>query len=134
MKLKSNIIKCVTIASLPFFITGCVTKAVPTHIRLAELSAVSTVKIKNLEYEKAETSNLVKGENCKQIYGLVFPYIEDGMLERAITDAISNGNRRGINGDVLINTKISLASLYRNYDARYKCVFVEGNLVKVKRH
>jgi hypothetical protein len=64
---------------------------------------------------------------------------KDNLLQRAMDNAIRNGQKLGIDGDLLVNTLIERKTEYKETGddffkvrERHECVFVEGDLVTIK--
>ncbi len=105
-------------------LTGC-------SQRMGEFTVASTQNVSNLKTTEPTPSSHVEGESC--IYFITFiPFgnFQD-RIQEAMDDAIMNGKKKGINGDVLLNTRI----YHRHWWALLygqDCWIVEGDLVKVK--
>ena len=103
-------------------ISGCAT-------RLGQFTVASTHNVGNLDYSTG-TKQRTEGETC--IHKLLFlPFgHSDDRLQRAVDDAIRNGQENGSDGDLLVNVRIDQSNwtmLLYGQD----CVTVEGDLVKV---
>lgn len=63
---------------------------------------------------------------------------KDNLLQRAMDDAIRNGQAQGIDGDLLVNARIERKTEYQEsgeifvVKKRFECVVVEGDLVKIE--
>ncbi|KIP67409.1 hypothetical protein SN13_20065 [Vibrio alginolyticus] len=63
---------------------------------------------------------------------------KDNLLQRAMDDAIRNGQAQGIDGDLLVNARIERKTEYQKsgqifvLKKRLECVVVEGDLVKIE--
>lgn len=113
-----------TIAAL-LVTTGCTT-------RLGQFTAASTMNVRNLDYSIEEQSMAkTKGKSCLT-YFLFFPIGDlNDRFEIALDNAIENGRSRGLDGDLLVNTRINhqaWTALLFGQD----CIKVEGDLVSVK--
>ena len=124
-------------------IAGCVQFPPDTNERLGQFTAASSFNVRNLEYEKsANTVSYTTGKACYQVNLITLAYIsgpKDDLLQRAMDDAIRNGQKTGIDGDLLVNTRIERNTEYKEKGEffktkeRYECVVVEGDLVKIKK-
>jgi len=108
-----------------FLMTGCAQ-------RLGEFTMSSTQNVKNLETTEVTADNHVKGESCIHSV-LLIPFGNfQNRIQEAEDNAIMNGRKKGLDGDLLLNTRIYSKSwtfvLYGQ-----NCVIVEGDLVKVKK-
>jgi len=108
-----------------FLMTGCAQ-------RLGEFTVTSTQNVANLKTTPATPNNHVRGESCIH-YVLFLPFGNfQNRIQEATDNAIMNGRKAGIDGDLLLNTRIYV----RNWSALVygqNCVIVEGDLVKVKK-
>lgn len=133
------------ILSIPVFsiVVGCVQMPPDTQERLGQFTAASTFNVRNLEYEKSKnTVSYTTGKSCYQVNMISLAYIsgpKDNLLQRAMDNAIRNGQKLGIDGDLLVNTRIERKTEYKETGdgffkvrERHECVFVEGDLVKIK--
>ena len=104
------------------FISGCAT-------RLGQFTVASTYNVADLEYSTA-TKQRTEGETCIHIL-LFLPFgHSDDRLQRAVDDAIRNGQENGSDGDLLVNVRID-QSVWTMLLYGQDCVKVEGDLVKV---
>jgi len=137
---KLNKVLCISIVTL---MTGCTALPADTQVRLGQFTAVSSFNVRNLEYEKSDdTVSYTTGKSCYQVNVVTLEYIsgpKDDLLQRAMDSAIREGQKSGIDGDLLVNARIERKTEYkRNTSAfiptqeRYECIFVEGDLVKIK--
>ena len=137
-----NLVKILSV-SVVATMTGCVILPPDTQERLGQFTAVSSFNVRNLEYEKDNnTVYYTTGKSCYQVNIASLSYIsgpKDDLLQRAMDDAIRAGQKSGIDGDLLVNARIERKTEYKEYRAgffpvkrRYECVFVEGDLVKIK--
>jgi len=105
-------------------LTGC-------SNRLGNMTMVSTNNIDGLN-AKVTTKNRVVGESC--IHNLLFiPWGDfQNRLQIATDNAIDNGRKAGLAGDVLVNAKIDVSAwtviLYGE-----NCLKVEGDLVPLSK-
>ena len=109
------------------FVAGC---AQSPDYRLGRFTAISTFNVVDLTYEKSLAAGVV-GEDC---------YEEgrkpnDARVERAIDDAIRNGQAREIEGSLLINVRIDQVRKYKpgflGLPMPNNCIVVKGDLVRV---
>jgi len=122
-------------------LSGCASLPPDTNERLGQFTAASSYNIRNLEYEKSEgTASHVEGKTCYKVNLYTLDYMEgpkDNLLQRAMDDAIRNGQNNGLEGDLLVNARIERKTEYKTtgdffkVKERYECVFVEGDLVKI---
>ncbi len=135
-----NITKNALLISL-LSLTGCVQLPPDTDERLGQFTAASSFNVRNLIYKKSDnTSSYTKGKSCYQVNLQTLAYIsgpKDNLLQRAMDDAIRNGQSQGIDGDLLVNARIERKTEYKASESifipkeRYECVVVEGDLVKL---
>lgn len=112
------------------FLVGC---AVQTpEYRLGQFTAASSFNVRNLDYDS--TSDIrVEGEDCHQ----VGKEPNDSRLQRAMDQAIQNGQDQGIAGDLLVNVRIDQVQKNKpgnffGLPAAHNCIVVEGELVKLR--
>ena len=129
---------------LGYFLYGCAQIPPDTDERLGQFTAASSFNVRNLNYEKDEnTVSFTKGKVCYKVHLHNLMYIEgprDNLLQRAMDDAIRNGQKNGIDGDLLVNVRIERKTEYKEKGGigifkikeRYECTIVEGDLVKIK--
>jgi hypothetical protein len=137
-----NLKNTIIIIPLISVLAGCVQFPPDTNVRLGQFTAASTFNVRHLEYEKEKnTVTYSKGKVCYQVNLINLAYIsgpQDNLLQRAMDDAIRNGQKAGIDGDLLINARIERKTEYKEKGEyfktkeRYECVVVEGDLVKIK--
>lgn len=122
-------------------LTGCSSYPPDTYERLGQFTVASTFNVRNLAYDKAGTSSYqTKGKSCFQVDRETLEFIsgpQDDLLQRAMDDAIRNGQAKGIDGDILVNTRINRITEHEESesifgsDKRFECVSIEGDLVKI---
>ena len=99
--------------------------------RLGNMTVVSTNNIDGLSADiKAEQRT--KGESCMHTF-LIIPWGDfQNRLQIATDNAIDNGRKAGLSGDVLVNAKISTthwtAIVYEQ-----NCLIVEGDLIPLAK-
>jgi hypothetical protein len=100
--------------------------------RLGHFTALSTQNVRNLDYRISDHTKVrVKGDSC--IHTVFFIPIghKDDRLQRAVDDAIHNGQDDGIDGDLLVNVRMDISAwsllLYGQ-----NCVKVSGDLVRIE--
>lgn len=101
--------------------------------RLGQFTAASSHNVRNLNYSIEDgTKVLVKGSSCySTVFGFSFGEFDD-RIQRAMDAAIANGQKKGLDGDLLVNVRI--AETKRNLIFFGKnCMVVQGNLVKVDK-
>jgi hypothetical protein len=117
-----------------FALVGCA--SIPTGVnRMGQFTVASSYNVRNLEYSKAsETAIRVEGKNCYQIDKEEPP---DARIQRAMDEAISYGQRQGIDGDMLVNVRIDhevyierSLLIFKKY---FSCITVSGDLVKIEK-
>ena len=138
-----NYKKIIVVPSLLSILAGCVQMPPDTDERLGQFTAASSFNVRNLQYEKeANTVSYTTGKACYQVNPLTLVYIsgpKDNMLQRAMDDAIRNGQEKGVGGDLLVNARIERKTEHKEVgdffktQERYECVVVGGDLVKIKR-
>ena len=127
------------------FLPACTQLPADTYVSLGQFSVISSFNINNLLYEKIQnTDNYTKGETCYQVNLQDLAYLsgpKDNLVQRAVDEAIRNGQQAGITGDILVNVRIEQKTAYKEKGVffktkeRYECVSVEGDLVKlINRH
>ncbi len=136
-------IKNISLALLGMVILGgCVQLPPDTDERLGQFTAASSFNVRNLEYKKSNnTASHTRGKSCYQVNIATLAYIsgpKDDLLQRAMDDAIRNGQAQGIDGDLLVNARIERKTEYKEkgeffvVKERFECVVVEGDLVKLE--
>ncbi|EGQ7810957.1 hypothetical protein I6Y99_005027 [Vibrio parahaemolyticus] len=136
-------IKNVSLAILGLItLGGCAQMPPDTDERLGQFTAASSFNVRNLEYQKSNnTSSYTKGKSCYEVNLYTLAYIsgpKDNLLQRAMDDAIRNGQAQGIDGDLLVNARIERKTEYQEsgqifvLKKRLECVVVEGDLVKIE--
>ncbi|EKQ5902655.1 hypothetical protein ACEWBT_24240 [Vibrio parahaemolyticus] len=123
-------------------LNGCVRMPPDTDERLGQFTAASSFNVRNLDYEESNnTSSYTKGKSCYQVNLNTLAYIsgpKDNLLQRAMDDAIRNGQNQGIDGDLLVNARIERKTEYQEsgeifvLKKRFECVVVQGDLVKIE--
>lgn len=109
---------------------GC---AVQTpEYRLGQFTAASSFNVRNLNYDSTSATR-VKGEDCHQ----VGQQPNDSRLQRAMDQAIQNGQDEGITGDLLVNVRIDQVQKrkpgnFLGFPAQHNCIVVEGELVALQ--
>jgi len=124
-------------------LSGCVQFPPDTNERLGQFTAASSFNVRNLEYEKGtNTVSYTTGKACYKVNRVSLAYIsgpKDNLMQRAMDEAIRNGQKAGIDGDLLVNTRIERNTEYKEegdffkIKERYECLVVEGDLVKIKK-
>ena len=101
-------------------LSGCST-------RLGNMTVVSTNNVDGLS-ANVKTKQRVKGESCNHAF-LIIPWGDfQNRLQIATDNAIDNGHKAGINGDVLVNAKIGVTS-WSILIYGQNCLTVEGDLI-----
>ena len=129
-----------TISITSLILSGCVSHP-DVNERLGQFTAASSFDIRNLNYEKSQkTATFVEGKTCYKVNPHTLQYEEgpkDNLIQRAMDEAIRNGQKAGIDGDLLVNARIERKTEHRAganifLKDRFECVFVSGDLVKIK--
>jgi len=107
-----------------FLMTGC-------SQRMGEFTVASTQNVSNLKTTETTPNTHVEGKSC--IHYITFIPVGNfqNRIQEAMDNAIMNGKKKGINGDVLLNTRIYHRSWWAILYGQ-DCWIVEGDLVKVK--
>ncbi|MBQ0719574.1 MAG: hypothetical protein KBT88_04700 [Gammaproteobacteria bacterium] len=81
----------------------------------------------------------MEGKSCYKVNPYSLIYMEgprDNMIQRAMDEAIRNGQKNGVDGDLLVNARIEKKTEHRKVSIflteRYECIFVSGDLVRIK--
>ena len=115
----------VILLTLLFGLTGC------SH-RLGDFSVASSKNVPNMQYT-ADSSTKIEGESCTKII-IFFPIGEgDARIQRAMDNAIENGHKKGLKGNLLVNARIDSSFWYIPYVYGEDCVSVKGDLVEVNK-
>ncbi len=99
---------------------------------LGQFTALSSFDIRNLKYSKENNTKVrTVGEACaRRIFGLPISQ-QDDLLQRATNNAIKNGQDQGVDGDLLVNVRISKSSINFLFYSSF-CYEIEADLVKVE--
>lgn len=133
-----------------FALSGCAVPLPPdTNERLGQFTAASSFNVRNLNYEKVTgTATHIKGKSCYEVDLRTLAYVEgpkDDLVQRAMDGAIRSGQDSGLDGDLLVNVRIERGTEYFdkkvpflfghiNQKTRNECVYVDGDLVKIKTY
>ena len=121
--MKRLILSTIAIGMLIGF-SGCST-------RLGNMTVVSTNNVDGLSTD-VKTEQRVKGESCNHAF-LIIPWGDfQNRLQIATDNAIDNGHKAGLNGDVLVNAKINVTSWTALVYAQ-NCLTVEGDLIPLAK-
>lgn len=129
-----------TTSLITLAISGCVSHP-DVNERLGQFTAASSFDIRNLDYEKSQnTATFVEGKACYKVNPQTLIYEsgpKDNLIQRAMDEAIREGQKNGIDGDLLVNARIERKTEHRQGDNvflkdRYECIFVSGDLVRIK--
>lgn len=123
-------IKGITAVTLCTVLMGCTTQT--PEYRLGQFTAASSFNVRNLNYDST-TATRVRGEDCFQ----VGQQPNDSRLQRAMDQAIQNGQDKGITGDLLVNVRIDQVRKNKpgnffGLPAPHNCIEVEGELVTLR--
>ena len=101
--------------------TGCST-------RLGNMTVVSTNNVGGLN-AKVSDKQRAEGESCIHT-ALIFPFGDfQNRLQIATDNAIDNGHKAGLQGDVLVNAKIDVSAWYIPLIYGQNCMQVKGDLI-----
>jgi len=104
--------------------SGCTT-------RLGNMTVVSTNNVDGLA-ANVKSEHRVKGESCNHAF-LIIPWGDfQNRLQIATDNAIDNGHKAGVKGDVLVNAKINVTSWTAILYAE-NCLTVEGDLIPLSK-
>jgi hypothetical protein len=120
-------IKLLAVILAVLSVTACST-------RMGQFTAASTMNVRNLEYNIDNNSMArTEGESCIHTV-IIFPVGSvDDRIQRAMDDAIQNGRKNGLDGDLLVNARINLEHWYFPLVYGQNCITVEGDLVSVAK-
>jgi hypothetical protein len=111
-------------------VLGCAGPQVPES-RLGQFTAASSFNVRNLDYDLT-TSVRVEGEDCHK----VGQEPNDSRLQRAMDQAIRNGQAKGVSGDLLVNVRIDQVKKNKpgfiGIPQAYDCLVVAGDLVSLR--
>ena len=99
---------------------------------MGQFTVASTHNVRNLRYSMASNTKVrTEGETCiRSFLGIEWGDTDD-RLQRAMDDAIREGQDQGIDGDILANVRIQSESfsliIYGS-----NCMTVSGDLVKIE--
>jgi hypothetical protein len=105
--------------------SGCATS-------LGQFTVISSNNVRHLNYSiEDKTKVRTEGSACsRNLFGFIPISQQDDLLQRAIDNAISNGQDKGIDGDLLVNGRITYEPttlvIYNDL-----CYSVKGDLVKI---
>ena len=94
---------------------------------------MSTHNVRNLDYSvESNSKQHVVGDTCIH-HILLIPLwgAREDRLNRAIDDAIANGHKTGLDGDLLVNVRVD-TTLWTTIVYGQNCWVVEGDLVKIR--
>lgn len=123
-----KLVKGIAVLASLMVLAGCTTTA-----RMGQFTAASTMNVRNLNYSiEDQTASKTTGDSCiKYILGFPIGHSDD-RIQRAMDDAIKNGRTKGLDGDLLVNTRIDMSLFHIPFYAK-NCVNVEGDLVSIKK-
>ncbi|MDO3722239.1 hypothetical protein QVZ43_10940 [Marinobacter sp. chi1] len=117
------------VAFVSFFLVGC---AQTPEYRLGQFTAASSYNVRNLEYDSG-TAVRVVGEDCHKVGAMP----NNSRLQRAMDDAIKNGQDDGVKGDLLVNVRIDQVQKnkpgFLGLPSPHNCIEVEGELVTLRQ-
>lgn len=119
-----KLIKTFTLIALMLLISACST-------RMGDFTALSSMNVRNLDYAaKDNTIARTEGDTCIHSIFLIPVGHFDDRLRRALDDAILNGRKRGLDGDLLVNARVN-QTIWTTFIYGQDCVSVEGDLVSI---
>ncbi|WP_457743731.1 hypothetical protein [Sulfurimonas sp.] len=99
--------------------------------RLGNMTVVSTNNVDGLSAD-VKTEQRVKGESCSHNF-LIIPWGDfQNRLQIATDNAIDNGHKAGLKGDVLVNAKIGITA-WNTIIYGQNCMTVEGDLIPLAK-
>ena len=121
--MKRLILSTIALGMLVGF-SGCTT-------RLGNMTVVSTNNVDGLSAD-VKTAQRVKGESCNRAF-LIIPWGDfQNRLQIATDNAIDNGHKAGISGDVIVNAKIGVTA-WTAIVYGQNCLTVEGDLIPLAK-
>ena len=127
MSISRLIVNATVGVSLTLGLTGC-------SQSLGQFTVASSNNVRNLNYSiENKTKASAKGEACaRNILWFIPLNQQDDLLQRAMDNAISNGQQNGVDGDMLANVRIIYDTtgliIYNDI-----CYTVKGDLVKIDK-
>lgn len=108
-------------------VSGCTT-------RLGDFTVASSQNVRNLEYGlSGKGKTTVSGESCIHTV-VIFPIGSfNARIQRAMDDAIKNGQAAGIDGDILVNARIDNSAWVIPLIYGQNCITVSGDLVTLEK-
>lgn len=116
--------------------SGCAVKQKHPSYRLGQFTVASSHNVRNLNYSiGANTKTSVVGEDCYNLEENEKP--NDARLQRAMDNAIADGQNKGIDGDLLVNVRIDEVvkdkpTGFLGFGERHNCMVVTGDLVAIE--
>ena len=121
--MKRLILSTIALGMLVGF-SGCTT-------RLGNMTVVSTNNVDGLSAD-VKTAQRVKGESCNRSF-LIIPWGDfQNRLQIATDNAIDNGHKAGLSGDVIVNAKIGVTA-WTALIYSQNCLTVEGDLIPLSK-
>ncbi|WP_372972626.1 hypothetical protein [Marinobacter sp.] len=122
--------KGIIAVAMSSLLVGCAAQT--PEYRLGQFTAASSFNVRNLDYDSTSATR-VQGEDCHQ----VGQPPNDSRLQRAMDDAIQNGQDQGVTGDLLVNVRIDQVQKNKpgsffGLPAAHNCIEVEGELVTLR--
>jgi hypothetical protein len=126
VKLSKILLTGAITSTLVLGLTGCTQ-------RLGQFTAASTQNVRNLNYDIADKTKVrAEGDSCINTVIIIPIGHNDDRIQRAMDDAIKNGQAKGLDGDLLVNARIDWTHWYIPLLFGQNCVNVQGDLVKLK--
>ncbi|PFG10749.1 MULTISPECIES: hypothetical protein [unclassified Marinobacter] len=122
--------KGIVAVAVSLLLVGCAAQT--PEYRLGQFTAASSFNVRNLDYDSTSATR-VEGEDCHQ----VGQQPNDSRLQRAMDQAIQNGQEQGITGDLLVNVRIDQVQKNKpgnffGLPVAHNCIQVEGELVTLR--
>ena len=127
MKIFNLVVNTTVGVALTLGLTGC-------SQSLGQFTVASSNNVRNLNYSiKDKTKTSTQGVACaRNVLGFIPINQQDDLLQRAMDEAIANGQKNGVDGDVLANVRITYDTtaliIYNDL-----CYTVKGDLVKIDK-
>lgn len=127
--------KNLLIIMMSFLLFSCASPKHPSY-RLGQFTVASSHNVRNLNYSMGEsTKTSVIGEDCYNLEEKEKP--NDARLQRAMDNAIEDGQKKGIDGDLLVNVRIDEVvkdkpTGFLGLGELHNCMVVTGDLVAIK--
>ncbi len=127
MKISKLVVNTIVCVALTLGLAGC-------SQSLGQFTVASSNNVRNLNYSiEDKTKVSTQGEACaRNVLGFIPINQQDDLLQRAMDEAIANGQKNGVDGDILANVRITYDRteliIYNDL-----CYTVKGDLVKIDK-